>query len=175
MPVLRREARVLDVLVRPVRVQQVGMTELQQRTFLSHVKATPDCWVWTAALSTSGYGWAYSPAIGKSEGAHRISYRHFVGQISKGVSVLHTCDNRRCVNPSHLFLGTQQDNIADMMNKGRSSHPVGVAHHRAKLTDAAVTAIRACDTPSLKLAKHYNVSPGTIRRARYKHAWKHLP
>lgn len=76
------------------------------------------CWEWTRAR-VCGYG--SFKAIGEFR-AHRVSYRLFVGDIPDGLLVLHKCDNRLCVRPNHLFLGTQQDNMTDMMVKGRQAN-----------------------------------------------------
>lgn len=77
------------------------------------------CWEWTARLDQSGYGLLCYD--GGMKGAHRFSYKTYVGEIPEGIYVCHTCDNPKCVNPSHLFLGTQQDNMDDMYNKGRAT------------------------------------------------------
>lgn len=77
----------------------------------------PDCWIWTLAKDKDGYGVAH-----KGRGnfrAHRISYETFIGPIPEGFSVCHHCDNPPCCNPAHLFLGTNQDNMDDMVAKGR--------------------------------------------------------
>lgn len=91
--------------------------ELSQRLAAKTIKAGPDeCWNWTGHL-VSGYG---SLKIGASrERTHRAAYRLAHGSIPVGKKVLHSCDNKRCVNPAHLFAGTSRDNTHDMMAKGR--------------------------------------------------------
>ncbi len=99
------------------------------------------CWLWTAKTGGSGYGelWVTDESGGHLEVASRVSYRLHRGQIPNGLCVLHTCDTPACVNPGHLFLGTQADNLADMVAKGRSVK--GEQHGGAKLSDAAVREI----------------------------------
>lgn len=89
------------------------------------VDESTGCWNWTAHRAKTGYG-----TLGIRTGlkqatpcsAHRESYRHFVGPIPLGMNVCHKCDNRRCINPAHLWLGTQKENIQDMLSKGRGRH-----------------------------------------------------
>jgi len=78
------------------------------------------CWEWTASRSVGGYGMFYPDARSKI-GAHRFSWFLAFGPIAEGLQVCHRCDNRRCVRPDHLFLGTHQDNADDMKKKGRSA------------------------------------------------------
>jgi hypothetical protein len=77
-----------------------------------------ECWEWQAARNDDGYGLCRGGSR-SIEGAHRVSWRLANGEIPEGQQILHRCDNRACVNPAHLFLGSQQDNIADMLAKGR--------------------------------------------------------
>lgn len=123
--------------------------------FFCRVKKTDDCWQWTASHGSHGYG--QLSINGRPEPTHRISYEMHVGPIPKGLCVCHTCDNRSCVNPSHLFLGTYTDNLRDMVRKNRDG--------RRKLTDGQVAEIRAklaTGASFRQLAAEYGVVPENI-------------
>lgn len=134
--------------------------------FLGKAKVgSPDeCWPWMGSFWTKGYG-----RIGKS-GAHRLSFRLFVGDIPSGYYVCHHCDNRACVNPSHLFAGTPKDNVQDMIAKGRKVTSVicGELNKSSKLTAVQVAEIRLryaeSQTPYSKLASEFCVSKSTIEK-----------
>lgn len=115
--------------------------------FWSKVEKTKGCWNWSAATFHHGYGcFGVKVADGKykTRYAHRLAYEELVGPIVDGLFVLHKCDNRRCVNPEHLFLGTQVDNMRDCSAKGRKpgKRLFGEENYAAKLSDAKIKIIR---------------------------------
>lgn len=136
------------------------------------IDAETGCWNWTAGKFPDGYGQFVE--INRSRGAHRVSYELHCGAIPERMCVCHRCDNRACINPDHLFLGTNSENMADMTAKGRQAR--GTSNARAKLTEADVLAIRsASGITQQKLAKQYGVGQILISRIRRGKLWAHLP
>ena len=146
------------------------MTALDRILTKAKVRGMEDCWEWTGSLS-SGYGQCYFNK--KVHRAHRVSFELHCGPIPHGMHVLHRCDNRKCINPRHLFLGTNSDNVADMIAKGRQRHRgmKGDEHPRSKLSSADVAAIRAeTGVTQVSLAEKYGVCSQQISRiVRRKH------
>lgn len=139
-----------------------------------------ECWPWTGKVNNSGYG--IFTASGEARGAHVWAYKLANGGVVPD-RVLHTCDNRRCCNPKHLFAGTSSDNAKDCWNKGRNfyqqnpnARPKGANHANAKLTDAQVadiiTSYATGKVRQVDLAAKYKVSQRVIslivRRESYK-------
>lgn len=139
------------------------------------VNSSTGCWEWTAGINTYGYG-NFGP-----DKAHRWSYQHHFGPIPKGMFVCHKCDVRHCVNPDHLFLGTNQDNMDDMVNKGRQ--PKGEKNGRSKLTKQSVVLMKQffnrhpptyLGGQCLFLARWFNVSKQTASHIAVGRTWRHL-
>lgn len=137
-------------------------------------KDTPNgCWVWTGGTTPDGYG--NFRVNGVYHRAHRFSYAVHIGPIPDGMYVCHTCDNPACVNPAHLWLGTNDDNMADMARKGRAQTRTGEESHWAKLTEDDVRAIRADRTSSQReIAARYGVHRSLISMIRSRKRWAWL-
>lgn len=137
-------------------------TPLEER-FWAKVNKTETCWVWVGGRPKGRYG---EFSVGKSmKRAHRISWELANGPIPTGLYVLHSCDNPPCVNPNHLFLGTQTDNVHDMENKKRGIHFRGEDNGRAKLTVVQVFEIRkllARGDKKARIAKQYSINPVSV-------------
>ena len=150
--------------------------------FMEKVTKTESCWLWNGTTQKNGYGQFYDGANtrtkGKNmEGAHRVAYELFVGEIPDKLCVLHKCDVRNCVNPDHLFLGTHKDNTKDMIDKGRrfNIRLAGANNPSAKLTEAQVREIREKRANGVKqkdICKEYGVHRSTILRITSGQTWK---
>ena len=104
--------------------------------------------------------------------AHRVSYELHIGPISHGLHCLHKCDNPACVNPAHLFLGTNADNMRDRDAKGRVCR--GEDHADAKLTEKQVLAIRADNRPQRMIAEGYSISLTAVNQIKKRKTWQHI-
>lgn len=138
------------------------------------VRAPNECWEWTAARSTTGYGNYREHYV--QYGAHRYAYIDAVGEIPPGMVVRHTCDNRGCVNPRHLELGTYADNNRDTVKRGRSL--TGERNHAAKLTEAKVKEAReraAQGEPVSLIAEDLGVSHPAAYNAITGRSWTRVP
>lgn len=134
------------------------------------------CWEWIGKLGTKGYGqYIYN---GRDVSAHRYSYFINFGEFDTKLHVLHHCDNRKCVNPSHLFLGTNLDNVRDMVKKGRQSHPIGEANGRSKITEKDVIKIyKMYDSGKYKqneIAEIFGLAECSITFILTGKSWNHL-
>jgi len=133
------------------------------------------CWEWSGSTCTNGYGQFI--IAGRYQMAHRVSWQLHYGPIPNDLNVLHRCDNRLCVNPKHLFLGTQQDNVHDMLRKGRRAIIRGSANGNSKLTEASVRLIKkrlAKGETCAELAREYDVSWSAINFIQTNRSWRHV-
>ena len=157
------------------------MTQPLEERFVQrfHERYTPvtesGCWLWDRAHSKAGYG---QIGIGsKVVYAHRLSYELHYGPIPEGLHIIHSCDCRSCVNPAHLSAGTHQDNMTDMVNKGRQpggAMVIGEDHGNAKLTENQVREIRADSRTQREIAAAYGVHQALISGIKLRKSWRHM-
>jgi HNH endonuclease len=137
------------------------------KRFWDKVDITAKCWNWTAGVKHNGYGIFHVPWTGKfgrNVQAHRFIFEMCFGPIPEGMCVCHRCDNRRCVNPSHLFLGSPKDNTQDSLHKGRFG----------RLKSDIVLAIRAATGRDAEIGQRFGVSRTTVYDIKRKLSWKHI-
>lgn len=132
--------------------------------FLKYVNKTNTCWVWTGAIGKNGYG---TLTVNKKfKASHRIAYELYKGEIPKGLEVCHTCDNTKCVNPEHLWVGTHSQNMRDKYNKGRSNTTGRKDTIDTRLSDKQIIDIKNKYKPykyTMKmLSEEYNVCQSSI-------------
>lgn len=138
-------------------------------------RSTEDaCWLWKGNLNRHGYGefWAYNIPPKPRVAAHRFSYAMFVGSLGDDECVCHRCDTPACVNPRHLFKGTNRENIADRQKKGRTARGEKVT--RAVLNEEKVREIREDPRIYREIANDYGVSEYAIQCVKRRMTWKHV-
>jgi len=148
--------------------------------FMKFVKKVPSgCWEWTMTKRGEGYGNIWNGE--RNEAAHRFSYRKFIGEVPDGLNVCHKCDNRKCVNPDHLYAATQSQNLMDMVARGRNDTRAktwGEKHNKAKLTAKDVRRIRKLyswrSVGIYELGEMFGVSGQNIYHIIHGKTWKHI-
>lgn len=147
--------------------------------FWQRVEKTDSCWLWSGCIGANGYGLFY--LNGKQVLSHRVSYLLHSGGIPDGKFVLHNCpsgDNPKCVNPAHLWIGTNKDNMIDKCIKGRANAPRGERSAFSKLTEDGVKEIRqqvALGVSQTEMAIRFGINTGTVCRIVHGEKWKHVP
>lgn len=142
--------------------------------FWSHVnKSKGVCWNWMGYIRKNGYGQfrigSAADGTRRMVMSHRYSYASCCGDVPDGMMVCHSCDNRRCVNPDHLFIGTAKDNNSDCAKKDRNSR--GERHGMSKLRRENVIAIKDDTRPQRQIARDYSVSQNVISRIKSGKIW----
>ncbi|HBD93398.1 MAG TPA: HNH endonuclease [Spirochaetia bacterium] len=143
--------------------------------FQYEINKNTGCWEWTKSTS-KGYG--HLGIRGKFYQAHRLMWIITNGEIKDGLFVCHKCDNRLCINPDHLFLGTNLDNINDAIEKGKWQHqPKGEKNGNAKLTKNQVLNIKhlvSNGIPTKTISEKFNISQRHVQYIAKNKTWKHL-
>ncbi len=143
--------------------------------FWKQTKKGNGCWLWTSCVDKNGYGMFRGVVNGVPlTRAHRFSYALHKGAIGESMQVCHQCDNPRCVNPDHLFLGTCKENQQDKWRKGRGRVAYGEKSGTAILTEAKALAILKDPRTYTQIAAEYNVAPSTIGSIKQRVSWQHL-
>lgn len=158
-------------------LQYHGLSEYERFFKRVQIRESDECWPWLGSrkLTKRQAAWygQWRASDGSIEGTHRASWRLMRGPIPAGMHVLHRCDNPICVNPMHLFLGTQSINSKDMWSKGRG-RTRGETNGNAKLTPELVRDIRASKEKSVELARRTGMSQQTICDIKKRRSWRHI-
>ena len=150
-----------------------------EERFWEKVRKSDNCWEWKATKYRSGYG--QFRLDGVPQGAHRVAWILTNGAISDssgyhGTCVLHSCDNRACVRPDHLFLGGQKENVRDMHRKGRENKCKGEEHPKAKLCGLDIRLIRELLKTQTQqvVADRFGIGQSQISKIKRRKAWRHV-
>jgi hypothetical protein len=135
-------------------------------------RSDDECWEWKASFGSAGYGQFWYPPSKRMLEAHRFAWLSNKGSIPVGLCVLHRCDNRKCVNPAHLFLGTLTENMDDMTAKGR--RVTGERVGNSKLTTEDVLKIKADQRTQREIARDFGIRQTHVSRIKTGIAWRHL-
>jgi len=140
------------------------------------IRNEDDCWEWVGHKDKNGYGRATINR--KDYRSHRIVYKETYGTIPEGLFILHTCNNPSCCNPNHLYTGTNQDNMDQMVADGRSPHLIGEKSGTHKLKEKDVLEIRQLystgEYTQRDLSKKYGISQTEISRIYHRTRWDHV-
>lgn len=152
---------------------QLSKSEYVSKTLIERSQKIGNCWIWIRAKTGSGYG-----TFKRGSNyvlAHRMSYELFKGSIKEGLFICHSCDNRSCINPNHLWEGTQSENMKDCFDKGRSGLKFGDKHPNAKLSFAKARKIRELyssgNIDQYQLASKFGVHRNIISAVINKRIW----
>jgi hypothetical protein len=148
--------------------------EQLQKRLLKHCKVENQCWIWKSL--TRFYGYGHTTIRNRSIAAHRAAWIAWKSDIPEGLFVLHKCDNPACINPEHLFLGNQLDNMHDMIKKNRENYAKGENSATSLLNNEQIKEIRRLKgvESSYKICERFGVAASTIRSIWSGRNWKHV-
>lgn len=142
--------------------------------FDSFINKDGECWNWTGEIK-GGYGYFSINHINLP--VHRLMYEKYKGKITKGKCVCHSCDNTKCVNPDHLWLGSHSDNMKDMIQKERGNKSKGEAHYNSKINEQQVLEIKKQLSHGLsmrQIERNLKISYRIIQHIKHGTTWAHI-
>ena len=159
--------------------------EIFMNRFLSKIpkESINKCWEWKGSINSSGYGVINEYGRkGKRKYAHRVAWEYFNNKkipkrsVYHGGVIMHMCDNRKCVNPNHLVLGTQKENVQDMINKGRKVITAikGCKHHNTQINEEIAKGIFLEQGVYRNIAKKYSCTVAVVKGIKGRKTWKHV-
>jgi len=161
-----------------IELSEFEILEFNKFRFWSKVAITANpnnCWIWKGAKSSGGYGcFGYN---GKIYTASRLAYQFHYGDYDQSLLVCHKCDVRHCCNPNHLFLGTNVDNMQDMLKKGRNKAYLGESNFKSKIKNENVfemISLRQSGLSYPEIGKRYGISPEQVSNICRRKNWKHI-
>ena len=172
-----RNLHKMNVALRQPTFNYVKCDDIAERLWAYvNIRSDEECWHYLGSINAGGYGsivYKDKPYI-----AHRLSYELTYGEIPEGMLVCHHCDNPPCCNPKHLFLGTQSDNMKDMVSKGRASVQVGVNNTNVKLNEADVYNIHILYSNGYMnmsaISRIFKISVSTVQSILRGRSWPHV-
>lgn len=156
----------------PNQFTHLSLSERLERSI--HYEVNSGCWLWSGAMERHGYGRLFG-SDGHIQSAHRASWEIHNGPIADGLCVCHRCDTPACVNPSHLFLGSQRENIQDASRKRRT--PLGERQGHSKLKNAEVLEIRRLAASGEKqkdIGRRFGIAQPTVSEIVARRRWPHI-
>jgi len=146
--------------------------QVRQRFDDKWIEHKNGCHIWVASTWKDGYG--SFRCEGRPQGAHRVAYKMHKGEIPEGMHVCHTCDEPACVNPEHLWVGTDADNAADRDEKGRLGDRRGINNGNARITEEMAREIYHMPGRFKDIACIYRISDVQVSRIKTKESWRHI-
>lgn len=162
----------LSIQIKAFKLKLTRPTLEQRFWFYVDKKQKNDCWHWTGSCNNKGYGRIQINK--KNIAAHRLSWKIHFGMIPKDLCVLHTCDNPKCVNPNHLFLGTSEDNIKDKVDKNRQAKGENIGISKLTMNQVKEIRILKGKFSQRKIAKMFSVAYSTIAYIHKNKTWRHI-